>query len=297
MPRLTNSSNSDDGVGRHVRRAVVQYYDNTWVDYRLAWLNGSNMAIHFGFHDEAHSEHGQALENTNRVLADLIDMKAGERVLDAGCGIGGSSLWLARNRGVEVVGITLVPSQVRRARTQAARQGLDASVRFDVADYTDTRLDAGSFDVVWALESLCHAPAKSAFYREAARLLRPGGRLIVAEYFRTERGLPAVDEGIVREWLDGWEIPDIDTSAEHLDAATRAGLVQVRVRDYTVSARPSLRRAHNRARLAHPILTACHAIGVRNRIQHRNAVAIQRQYQALQRNAWFYAVLTASKPL
>ncbi|MBL0171171.1 MAG: methyltransferase domain-containing protein [Gemmatimonadaceae bacterium] len=294
---MQRSTDSQPGVGGDVRRAVVQYYDNTWVDYRLAWLNGSNMAIHFGFHDERHRAHGAALENTNRVLADIVGVKAGERILDAGCGIGGSSLWLARNLGAEVVGITLVPSQVRRARLQADRQGLGGQVRFEVADYTDTKLDDASFDVVWALESLCHAPVKEAFYREAVRVLRPGGRLVVAEYFRTRRGMPSADEAVVREWLDGWEIPDIDTRDEHVEAAARAGLVSVGVEDHTDATRPSLRRAHDRARMAHPLLTACHMLGVRNRIQHRNAVAIRRQYQALMRDTWFYAVLTARKPV
>ncbi|MEQ1693434.1 MAG: methyltransferase domain-containing protein, partial [Gemmatimonas sp.] len=256
-----------------------------------------NMAIHFGFHDERHRGHGAALENTNRVLADIVGVQPGERVLDAGCGIGGSSLWLARNRGAEVVGITLVPSQVRRARSEAARQGLGAKVRFDVADYTDTKLDDASFDVVWALESVCHAPDKGAFYREVSRVLRPGGRVVVAEYFRTRRDLPDADETVVREWLDGWEIPDIDTLEEHVGAATNAGLMAVHVEDHTHATRPSLRRAHDRARMAHPLLTACHMIGVRNNIQHRNAVAIQRQYQALLRDTWFYAVLTARKPV
>lgn len=284
------------GVGEDVRRAVVQYYDETWVDYRLAWLNGSNMAIHFGFHDAKNRGHAEALENTNRVLADIAEIRAGIRVLDAGCGIGGSSIWMARERGAEVVGVTLVPSQVRRARRQAARQGLEGSVQFRVADYTDTGLDEDSFDVVWALESLCHAPDKAAFYCEATRVLRPGGRLIVAEYFRTGRDLPAAHESVVREWLDGWEIPDIDTHAEHLAAAARAGLRDVVIEDHTEAVRPSLRRAHNRARLAHPLLSAFHALGLRNTVQHRNAVAIQRQYQALLRETWFYAVLTARKP-
>ncbi len=293
---MQQATESQGGVGGAVRRAVVDYYDNTWVDYRLAWLNGSNMAIHFGFHDEQYRGHGEALENTNRVLADTVGLQAGEKVLDAGCGIGGSSMWLARNRGVEAVGITLVPSQVRRATEEAESRGLGERVRFAVADYTDTKLPDASFDVVWALESLCHAPQKRAFYQEAARVLRPGGRVVVADYMRTKRGLSDADEGIVREWLDGWEIPDIDTQAEHVAAASAAGLAHVRVDDHTEAARPSLRRAHDRARFAHPLLTACHMLGVRNSIQHRNAVAIQRQYQALLRGTWFYAVLTSTKP-
>ena len=168
---------------------MVQYYDDTWIDYRFAWLNGSNMAIHFGFHDREHRGHSKALQNTNRVLADIAGVSAGERVLDAGCGIGGSSLWLARHRDAEVVGITLVPSQVGRARREAERQGSKAS---SASRWPTTRTpDSTRSPSMWygALESLCHAPVKRAFYQEAERLLRPGGRLVVAEYFRTSRPL------------------------------------------------------------------------------------------------------------
>jgi len=102
-----------------------------------------------------------------------------------------------------------------RARGFAAARKLGDRVAFEQADYTRTPFPAASFDVVWALESLCHAPDKAAFYREAARLLRPGGRLVIAEYVRAARPLSTQREGLLHQWLDGWAIPDLDTRAEH----------------------------------------------------------------------------------
>src|SRR5215813_12507551 len=92
--------------------AIIGYYDETWLDYRMLWLNPDNLAVHFGYTDSTTRSHTDALKNMNRVLADRVRIQPGERVLDAGCGVGGSSLWLARERGAEVVGITLAPSQV-----------------------------------------------------------------------------------------------------------------------------------------------------------------------------------------
>ena len=85
--------------------AIIDYYDRSWFDYSVVWLNKKNLAVHFGFYDENHTSHNAALENLNRVLAKAAEVKAGEYVLDAGCGVAGSAIWLAENNQAHVVGI------------------------------------------------------------------------------------------------------------------------------------------------------------------------------------------------
>jgi tocopherol O-methyltransferase len=276
--------------------AIVAYYDETWLDYRLLWLNGKNLSVHFGYTDATTRGHADALLNMNRVLADRASIRPGERVLDAGCGVGGSSLWLAQKRGAQVVGITPVASQVARARRFAARHKLTDRVRFEQADYTCTPFAPASFDVVWSIESLCHAPDKAAFYREAARLLRPGGRLVVAEYIRAARPLDAAGELLLHEWLDGWAIPDLDTRAEHLNHLAAAGLTEARLDDVTAHTRPSLRQLYRMSFWSFPLAVIGRATGIRSAIQHGNVIGSLRQYQALERGLWFYSILSAVKP-
>ena len=144
-------------------RWVISYYDNTWFDYRWVWINNKNNAIHFGYSDGRRLSHAESLLNTNRVLADLAGIQPGDRVLDAGCGIAGSCIWLARQRGAIVVGITPVRSQVERARRIVASRKLAHAVTIEQFDYTATPFSDSSFDVVWALESLCHTQSKAAF--------------------------------------------------------------------------------------------------------------------------------------
>ena len=160
---------------------VVRYYDQTWADYRIIWLSRSNYAFHFGYHDAPGMRHRRALVRNNEVMADAAQVQAGDRVLDAGCGVGGTSCWLAHERGATVVGITLVPNQVERARVIAKRRGVADKATFQVADYSRIPYPDASFDVVWAQESLCHSADKAATYREFHRVLRPGGRLVIAE--------------------------------------------------------------------------------------------------------------------
>src|SRR5437764_9632507 len=111
--------------------------------------------MHFGFWDESTRSHAESLVNLNRVLAREIGIQPGQRVLDAGCGVGGSTIWLARTLEVDVVGITPVAHQVRRARRYAEQQGVADRASFDERDYTATGFAGASFDVVWAMESAC----------------------------------------------------------------------------------------------------------------------------------------------
>ena len=191
---------------RHLAR-IRAYYDETWLDYRWLWLNRHNYALHFGYWDAHTRTHAAALLNLNRVLARALAIRPGQRILDAGCGVGGSAIWLAQTFGAEVVGITPVPSQVDRARRHARATGVADRVTFEQQDYTHTTFPDRSFDYVWAIESVCHAPDKRAVLREARRVLRPGGRLGVIEYVRTGRPHAPADERLLQRWLSDWAIP------------------------------------------------------------------------------------------
>lgn len=274
---------------------VVRYYDQTWADYRIIWLSRSNYAFHFGYHDAPGMRHRDALVRNNEVMADAAQVQVGDRVLDAGCGVGGSSCWLAQQRGATVVGITLVPNQVERARVIAERRGVADKTTFQVADYSRIPYPDASFDVVWAQESLCHGADKAATYREFHRVLRPGGRLVIAEYMRTTRALTGLNARMVRGWLAGWMMPDLDTFDEHRQSATAAGFEAVAVRDATLFTQPSLRRLFFRSVLLYPIAIALHLLRIRSDTQHGNVRASVLQYLALRRKLWGYGILSARR--
>ncbi len=273
---------------------VRAYYDQTWLDYRLLWLNRQNYAIHFGYWDDGTRSHSESLINMNRVLAAQVGIRRGQRVLDAGCGVGGSAIWLSKTFQIEVVGITPVATQVSRARRHAAEHGVGSVVSFDQQDYCDTSFPGGSFDVVWAIESVCHAPDKQRFLQEARRLLRPGGRLGMVEYMRTGRPHRTADEALLHSWLRGWAIPDLATGDEFLQWARDAGFDDVQLRDVTPNVRPSLRRLYRMATLSWPLAVMFRAAGMRSATQHGNIRGARDQYRALERGLWIQAILTAT---
>src|ERR1700737_2774808 len=102
---------------------ISDYYDETWLDYRMLWLRPENRAIHFGYWDEHTRSHAQSLLDMNRVLATHLGIRSGQRILDAGCGVGGSAIWLAKTYGGEGVGITPVPTQAARPHPSPQERG------------------------------------------------------------------------------------------------------------------------------------------------------------------------------
>jgi len=280
---------------RSLTERIHAYYDETWGDYRWLWLSPRNYAIHFGYWDENTHSHAQSLLNMNRALAERIGIQPGQRILDAGCGVGGSSLWLARTYDTKVTGVTLVASQVERARQFAQEQGEAGRVSFEQQDYAHTTFPDASFDVVWAIESACHAPDKRAFVQEARRLIKPGGRLGMVEYMRESRPLPTdADEALVHSWLSGWAIPDIASAAEWTGWAQEAGFADIGVTDITPHVRPSLHRLYRMTQTFWWGASLLRRMNLRSQTQHGNTRGARDIWRALERGLWRECILTAT---
>ena len=144
-------------------------------------------------------------------MASFAKISAKDQVLDAGCGIGGSSIFLAKEIGCTVVGITLSEAQVKSAQNNARKNQVSELVSFQKEDYRATSFPDASFDVIWALESAVYDPQKSDFLKEAARLLKPGGRLIMGEYLKQEVKMSKKEEAIFTKWLHSWAMTDLST--------------------------------------------------------------------------------------
>ena len=95
---------------------VVGYYRSTTMQYRWAW---DREHLHYGYWDRTVHSHRRSLVRMLEVMADVGGIRPGDSVLDAGCGVGGSAIWLAKRYGAKVHGITLVPEQAATAERRA----------------------------------------------------------------------------------------------------------------------------------------------------------------------------------
>lgn len=272
---------------------IRQYYVESFFDYKWIYRATTTKAIHFGYYDEEHTRHPHAVENTNRVLADEAGITPSDRVLDAGCGIGGSSIWLASEIGCDVVGIDITPENLERARQYVRRQELDDHVGIVEGDFTATGFDDAAFDIVWAIETVCHAENKDAFIEEAARLLDGDGRVAMLGFFRTDAEQSPEVRRWYEQWLDGWAMAGHFSLDDAVDRFEAAGFDEASVRDITDAIVPGSKKLYLATRMTAPIARALYRLGFRGDVEEANRKATRRQYELLQSGAWRYCMLTA----
>jgi tocopherol O-methyltransferase len=274
---------------------VIDYFDQTRDDYRFLWGVDRHFGLHCGYFDEQARRHDDAVLHMNQILATLAGISAEERVLDAGCGIGGSAVWLAEKRSAYVDGVNINRRQLEQARQLVRSRRLEERVHFHHADSCATGLPDESFDVVWALESACYAEDKRAFLAEAHRLLKPGGRLIVADGFLTRTHLTEDEWLLVENWQRGWAIPSV-VSVERFDRWLRkTGFADIAFRDVTEHVVPSSRRIYLASLLFYPLGLLLYWLGLRTEIQTRGIASGYYQYQARRRGLGIYGIFLAVK--
>ncbi len=145
-------------------------------------------------------------------------------VLDVGCGIGGAACHLASRTGARIVGLTPNAAQLELARELARTTGTEDRVAFRQGTATDLPYPDASFDAVLFFESPCHFPDRARFFREARRVLRPGGRLAGEDWLAAE----GLDEAASARWIapihESWAIPSLGTRSQYVAGMQASGL-------------------------------------------------------------------------
>jgi tocopherol O-methyltransferase len=277
-------------------KRIVDYYTSTENAYKDSWDLGNSLAIHYGYWDEKVKSFPQSLARMNEIMAEAAAIKAGDQVLDAGCGVGGSSIFLAATIGARVTGITLSERQALQANINAEKKGMTTLADFRVLNYCDTGLPPGSFDVVWGCESICYADSKEQFINEAFRLLRPGGRLVVADGFVT--AFEHNDHPLIRRWLDGWQVNYLETPERFGSFMQQAGFMDVQYKDISKQASHSSRRLYRIYYLA-SLYLLWKKLTFTSRatdMQRKNINACKYQYLGMKKGLWQYGLITGCKP-
>lgn len=294
--RTDSLHHSADFSPEQIRADTARHYDDCYWDYRTAWFNNENLALHYGFWDDETRDHSQALLNKNREMCRLAEIGASDRVLDAGCGIGGSSIWLAKHIGCHATGITVSEQQVGHARRNAQRHGVAERTEFHVADFLKTPFADESFDVVWAVESSCYATDKRDFFREAFRLLRKGGTLVACDGYVTKREFDDTEWGYIMDCLNGWAVPNLASAEEFESGMAECGFADIRRVEATKEAMPSSRRMYLTALWTYPMQVVMQALGLRKKAQTANFKVALAQYKIFSLGLARYYLFRATKP-
>ncbi len=147
---------------------------------------------HLGYWDTPESELGfeEATDRLTDVMTERLRIGAGSHLLDVGCGVGGPALRIARRTGAAVTGISVSQEQVAHANELARAASLPDRLVFQHLNAMELPYADASFDAVLAIESMVHMPDRAQVLREMRRVLRPGGRIVLTDFYRREPSDP-----------------------------------------------------------------------------------------------------------
>ncbi len=226
--------NSGMNPPNSAKKKIEEYYDDTRILYNLFWAE----ALHYGFWENGTRTLSAAVDNTNRFVAELLELHKNDHVLDAGCGVGGSSFFMAKKSGATITGITLSSQQLTQARRDAEKLHLGKSVRFEKMDFTRTRFKDATFTKIFSIEGTCYAPNKLAFLREAHRLLTNGGKITIVDGFLAKKHLSAREREIYDKCLRGWKGDNLAFKDDFTNDLRKVGFTNIRFYDKTEEVRP-----------------------------------------------------------
>jgi tocopherol O-methyltransferase len=209
------------------QREIRFHYDLATLFYRLLW----GRHIHHGLWNGTESPAAAQQQLIDALAAGAV--RRGDRVVDVGCGMGGSSIHLAQTLDCRVTGITLSAVQRAWAACSARWQGVSRLASFVRADAERIDLPAAAYDIVWSIECTEHLFDKPAFFARASRWLRPGGRMAICAWLAAEPPNSEAAGKLVHEVCEGFLCPSIGTMSDYQRWMSDAGLMMRQSHDWT----------------------------------------------------------------
>jgi tocopherol O-methyltransferase len=194
--------------------AVAAHYDELDRFYRAVW--GTN--LHHGYWRSGDESTAEAILNLSRLIGAQARITTGSRVCDFGCGYGATARFFAQEYGANVTGIT-----ISRRQYELAQKTTEDNVNFLLCDGLANNLPPQSFDALVAIESSEHIGDKPGFFQEAQRLLRAGGRLVVAAWLAREHATRFEAKILLEPICEEGRLPSMATAAEYLAMFEAAG--------------------------------------------------------------------------
>ncbi len=199
-------------MSHNVLDKIREHYDVASPYYTQLW----GQHLHHGYYETGRESKEEAAENLIKLLVARSRLLPGARVLDVGCGVGGSSIWLAKNLGCRVTGVSLSPVQIQMA-TKAAASMTNKPV-FVVDDANQLTIE-GSYDIVWVVEVLSHLSRRGDFFKKVSGLLVSGGKICEAAWLKDERLSERDEQKYIRPIEEGMLVglPDLSEYKRHID--------------------------------------------------------------------------------
>lgn len=268
-----------------------QYYEKSKIGYDFA-LWGSK---HFGFYPKGKKiSEKEAQILMQELVAKKLELTSKDLVLDAGCGQGVVSTFLAKNYRCKIEGITVVPFEVQKAKLLAEQLGVSDTVNYSLMDYSKTEFKNNHFDCVYTTETLSHSIDIRKTLKEFFRMLKKGGRVAFFEYTLAEdkdfsksemKILDKVSRGSAMDGLKDFRHDKFQ------DVLSASGFINIKVENISENAGPSLERLRKFAMIPYYLIVK--PFGLQEKSP--NVSAAVELYNMAEKGLIRYNIFTATK--
>jgi len=219
-----------------ITHQIASFWNQVSEGWRLIW----GQHIHHGYYEgSAALSPAEAQHKLMEKLADFSGFEPQSTVLDAGCGMGGSSCYLAERYAARVTGITLSTKQVALASAEAHKRKLE-QVHFQIEDALNLKSFApDTFDAVWSLESCEQFYDKRLFLQEAFRVLKPGGKLMLATWCSSADEYQGREAKKYKKLCQAFDLPYMPSIAHYLKILSEQGFQVKQYFDWSAAVEPS----------------------------------------------------------
>jgi len=283
------NTNSPVGPDRlKTTRRIMDFWNKTSNGWQTVW----GPHIHHGYFENHRETPVQAQEKLIERLVALLEISPQDEILDAGCGLGGSSLYLAKKYCAHVTGITLSQKQVDMA-TGLAKKARIKNVNFKVEDALSLAsfLD-NTFDIVWSLESCEQFYDKQLFIQQAFRVLKPGGKLILATWCSGAEEYKGLQAKKYKKLCIALQLPYMPTINHYAKLLQQQGFIIKQTLDWSGNVKETWKAGLANLR-TYSFLEIFKMSGWRGLIFGKHAQMMQ---EAFIQNRVKYGVFSASKP-
>ena len=270
-------------------------YDRAELVYRLVWQLDKTGCMNFGYCQHARCDMVTATRNLLLAVAREARVADHHHVLDAGSGYGGNATMLAQHFGCHVTGVTGSERQCRKAAAYSERQKTGPLTRFVQADYHQMPFTRHTFDRIISIEAIFHSQDKATFFREAWRVLKPGGHMVFTDYVFPQNTLQGL-----QDWVKGYYIGQRHSLEQLLAGLQACGFAVTGTRNLSAGIIMSSARLYRLGKICQILLSPFTLLpgGLQKwlpvkPVQAKGAV---QQYTALKSEKWQYFLVSVRKP-
>lgn len=220
--RLSDAQKATD----HFYTLITKFYERGW-----------GQSFHFARRKKKEAFHDSILRHEH-YLSSKLGLKAGDEVLDAGCGIMGPARNIAKFSGANITGITINEHQVERCKTLNSQTNVAGQLKVIQGDFMSLPFPNNHFDKIYAIEALCHAPDLAGVYQQIYDKLKPGGVAGFYEWAMTDKYDPNNAEHLkAKEMIEyGNGICEMKTITEIEEAISLVGFERIETEDLAATA-------------------------------------------------------------